>query len=151
MKTSDVALLDVSVLIALLDDGHMHHDAAHRWFAGRPQAEWATCPITENGVVRILSNASRVDDPFSVPTLVGVLGALRERGHHRFWIEDVSICDGDHFDVGAIRGHQQITDVYLLALAVKNGGRLVTFDQRVPMAAVKGATRASLEVIASAE
>ena len=149
MKTSEVPLLDVSVLIALLDDGHMHHDAAHRWFADRIGREWASCPITENGVVRILSNATRVDHPFSVPTLVHALGTLREQGQHRFWSEDLSICDTDRFAVEAIRGHQQITDIYLLALAVKNGGRLVTFDQRVPLAAVKGARPEHLEVISA--
>jgi toxin-antitoxin system PIN domain toxin len=147
MKTSDVALLDVSVLIALLDDGHADHDVAHDWFGDRGEGGWASCPITENGVIRILGNAARVDDPISLPTLVEVLRSLRGRGRYQFWSDDVSMCDRARINIDAIGVHQQITDVYLLALAVKNGGRFVTFDRRVPLAAVKGARREHLEVI----
>jgi uncharacterized protein len=151
MKTSDaVALLDVNVLIALLDDGHVHHQLAHDWFADHGEVGWASCPMTETGVIRILGNASRVDDAIPLPTLVEVLTALRERSRHQFWFDDISMCDRDRFNVDAVRGHQQIADVYLLGLAVKNGGRFVTFDQGVPLAAVKGARREHLEVIAPA-
>ena len=152
MKTSSrAALLDVNVLLALIDDGHVHHQVAHDWFADDGAAAWSTCPMTENGVIRILSNASRVDDPVSVPTIVEVLHALRERGGHQFWSEDISMCDRARFDVSVVRDHQQIADVYLLGLAVKNGGRFVTFDQRLPLAAVKGARREHLEVLAPTE
>jgi toxin-antitoxin system PIN domain toxin len=151
MKTSDVALLDVSVLIALLDAGHSNHLTAHDWFADQGDRGWATCPIVENGVVRILGNAARVDDAVPIPKLLQMLSAFRQAHRHHFWDDDVSLCDRDRFDVDAIRGHQQVTDIYLVGLAVKNDGRFVTFDQRVPLAAIKGARREHLEVIAAAE
>jgi toxin-antitoxin system PIN domain toxin len=150
MKTSEVALLDVSVLIALLDPGHSHHQLAHDWFHDHGDRGWASCPIVENGVVRILGNAARVDDAIPLATLIEMLTAFRRERHHHFWAEDISLCDPDHFHADALRGHQQITDAYLLALAVKNGGRFVTFDQGIPLAAVKGARREHLEVITAA-
>jgi len=138
---SDVALLDVSVLIALLDAGHNNHLTAHDWFADHGDGGWATCPLVENGVVRILGNAARVDDAVPISKLLQILSGFRQEHRHHFWADDISLCDRDRFDVDAIRGHQQITDIYLVGLAVKNEGRFVTFDQRVPLAAIKGARR----------
>jgi len=151
MKTSErVALLDVNVLIALLDAGHVHHLVAHDWFKDNDDPPWASCALTENGAIRILATPSRVEDFLPIPTLVDVFKRFCAQTRHHFWPDDVSLADGDRFDVAAIHGHRQITDVYLLALAVKNDGRLVTFDQRVPLPAVKGARREHLEVLAPA-
>jgi uncharacterized protein len=144
-----VALLDVNVLIALLDAGHVHHVVAHDWFKDN-DPPWASCPVTENGAIRILATPSRVEDFLPIPKLVEVFNTFRSHTRHQFWSDDLSLADSGRFDVDAIRGHQQITDAYLLALAVKNDGRLVTLDQRVPLGAVKGARREHLEVIAPA-
>ena len=149
MKTnSGAALLDVSVLVALFCEGHIHHEVAHDWFADNAAAGWASCPTTENGLLRILSNPGRVDHHVPVPQLVALLKRFCEHSRHHFWPDGLSFRDARTFNVAACRGHQQLTDAYLLALAVKQGGRLATFDQHVPLAAVKGATRAALEVIA---
>ena len=148
MKTSKgIALLDVSVLVPLFCEDHVHHEAAHDWFADNAAAGWASCPVTENGLFRILSNPARVERHVPLPELVGLLKRFCDHSHHHFWPDVLSFRDPRSFNVPACHGHQQLTDVYLLALAVKQGGRLATFDQRIPLAAVRGATRAALEVI----
>jgi uncharacterized protein len=152
MKTSEtVALLDVNLLLALFHDGHVHHDVAHDWFAEHGETGWASCPLTENGLARILGNPARVQEHHPLPGIVDLLRTFCAHSKHTFWADDISLQDRHRFNLEAIRGHQQIADVYLLGLAVKNGGRFVTLDQRIPLAAVTGATRASLEVIAPAE
>ena len=146
-----VALLDVNMLIALFHEGHVHHDVAHDWFADHGEAGWASCAMTENGFVRILGNPARVREHHPLPHVIELLRTFCAHSTHTFWPDDISLRDRARFDLDAMAGHQQIADVYLLGLAVKHGGRFVTLDQRVPLAAVKGATRASLEVLASAE
>ena len=146
-----VALLDVNVLLALFHEGHVHHDAAHDWFVDNGESGWASCPMTENGLIRILSNATRVREHLPLHDVRDLLKTFCEHSAHEFWPDDVSLRDADRFNIAAIRGHQQVADVFLLALAVHHGGKFVTLDQRVPLAAVHGATRASLEVIAPGE
>ncbi len=142
-----VALLDVNLLIALFDDGHVHHHVAHDWFADEGESGWASCSMTENGMVRILSNPARVDDPVAIPSLIELLNRFCQHSRHHFWPEDISLRDPAIFDRSAFRGHQQVADIYLLGLAVKNRGRFVTLDQQVPLVAVKGARREHLDVI----
>lgn len=135
------ALFDVNALLALFDDGHIFHDRSRDWWASSVAGGWATCPITQNGFVRILSQPGYT----SPRAFAGAVAALKlgiDQPGHEFWPDDISITDASVFDHGRILGPNQITDVYLLALAVKNGGRLVTFDAGVPVAAVKGATKA---------
>jgi hypothetical protein len=146
-----VSLLDVSVLVALFHEGHVHHQVAHDWFADHGAAGWASCPVTENGLLRILGNPKRVDHHIALPRLVALLTTFCGQSKHEHWWDDISLQDSRLFNVAAMRGHQQITDVYLLGLAVKRRGRFVTFDTGVPLQAVKGARRESLEVLASAE
>ena len=146
-----VALLDVSVLIALFNGGHADHDLAHDWFSDNRERGWASCAITENGLLRVLGNPHQGPAFVPIHQLSENLRRFCASTPHEFWPEDMSLRERDHFDLEAIHGPQQITDAYLLGLAVKRGARFVTFDQRVPIAAVKGATRASLEVIAAAE
>jgi uncharacterized protein len=146
-----VALLDVNILLALFHEGHVHHDVAHDWFADNGGSGWASCPMTENGLIRILGNAARVKEHLALPEIRDHFRTFCENSVHRFWPDDISLGDAERFNIAAIRGHQQVADVFLLGLAVKHGGRFVTLDQRVPLAAVKGATRESLEVIAPAE
>ena len=144
-----VALLDVNILIALFDTVHTHHDVAHDWFADNNTSGWATCPLTENGLLRVLGNPARRDAFLPIAQLGGHLRQFCASGHHEFWPDAISLRDEGLFDLTLVRGYRQVTDIYLLGLAVKHAGRLVTFDQRIQLAAVKGATRGSLEVIGS--
>lgn len=139
-------LLDVNVLIALLDAGHVQHDAAHEWFGRSGQAAWATCPLTENGVLRIIGN-SRYPNTLEMPAAVAPLvEQLRSHPGHQFWSDDVSLLDSQHADAGRILSTDQVTDTYLLALARAHGGKLATFDRRLVVDAVPDGTR-HLEVI----
>jgi toxin-antitoxin system PIN domain toxin len=144
------ALLDVNVLIALFDEFHVHHDPAHDWFADHQAQAWATCPVTENAFIRILSDPGH-GAAFFVPRLAEHLNRFCRDPHHEFWPDTISILDDALFNLPLLRGHRQLTDVYLLGLAVTHGGRLVTFDQSITIGAVKGATAEALEVIGPAE
>jgi toxin-antitoxin system PIN domain toxin len=142
---SGPALLDVNVIVALFDPNHIHHEPAHRWFAQQRASSWATCPLTENGVMRVLSNptySSVAERPHEVARR---LAAFRASGHHVFWCDDVSICDAGVF--GLSIGHRQLTDVYLLGLATAHDGCLATFDRSVPLKAVRRATVDNLVII----
>ena len=142
------ALLDINVLIALLDADHPHHAWAVRWFKSNVQNGWASCPITQNGCVRIMSQPAY---PNCFPASV-VMTRLREatgNAAHQFWPDDVSLLDGDMVDGTFVHGPRQVTDVYLLALAVRHSGRFVTFDGAIAVAAVRGAKPRHLLVLAS--
>ena len=132
------ALLDVNVLIALLDQAHPHHDTAAAWLPANIKAGWASCPITQNGCVRIMSQAAY---PGARPAaqIIEKLRAATTHAAHEFWPDDVSLVDSEAVDATRVHGARQITDTYLLALAVKHGGRLVTFDSGIALSAVKGA------------
>ena len=106
-------LLDVNVLVALFDAAHVHHDAAHRWFEAVGRESWATSPITENGLVRVLSNPA-------YPTVTASPAEVAERLHifcsqsgHVFWQDAVSLIDSTLFNLSHLHGRQQITDLYL--------------------------------------
>jgi hypothetical protein len=139
------ALLDVNLLVALFDPDHVHHDPAHAWFGTHRSSGWATCPLTENGVVRILSNPAYSPSTERPAEIARRLASFRKSGHHVFWPDDVSVCDSGLFSLTV--GHRQLTDVYLLALAVRRGGRLATFDRSIPVKAVRGARADHLAVI----
>ncbi len=143
-----VALLDVNVLVALFDLDHVHHDLAHDWFADHRIAGWATCPITENGFVRIVSNPRYRPDATRPDVLVDHLRRFCRSGHHHFWPATVSLCDDELFVKGGAWGHARVTDLYLLGLARKMNGALATFDRTVPRDAIKGLKRDQLAVIA---
>ena len=143
---SRVALLDVNVLVALFEPEHVHHDAAHDWFADARRSGWATCPVTENGLVRVLT--AHAGGHYRPADIVDRLRAFRQSGHHRFWPDTVSLCDSTLFVASYIKGHRQVTDIYLLGLATRTGGALATFDRNIPLGAVLGASRKSLLVIA---
>jgi toxin-antitoxin system PIN domain toxin len=141
------ALLDVNVLVALFDPDHVHHDAVHEWFAANREGGWATCPLTENGLVRILSNPGYASTPQTPAATIRRLGAFCTSGNHVFWPDDISLRDSRLFERTAPATYRQVTDVYLLGLAKRKGGRLATFDSGIPLAAVPGASRAHLEII----
>ncbi len=143
-----VALLDVNVLVALFDPMHAHHEAAHDWFTENRRLGWATCPLTENGLVRILSNPGYPGRMTTISDAIERLGSFRGSGHHAFWPDSVSICD-EAFRPAHVQGYRQLTDVYLLALAVENDGRLATFDQGIPLSSVSGAGAEHLALIGS--
>lgn len=143
---SGAALLDVNVLVALFDADHAHHESAHRWFGTHRSQGWATCPLTENGLVRILSNPSYHPSPLRPAEAIERLRAFRASGDHAFWPDDVSLSEAGLFKPG-LTGHRQVTDVYLLALAKRHAGCLATFDRSIPLAAVAGARSEHLLVI----
>ncbi|HEX5071001.1 MAG TPA: TA system VapC family ribonuclease toxin [Vicinamibacterales bacterium] len=145
-----VALLDVNVLVALFDPDHLHHDLAHDWFAVEGRDGWATCSITENGFLRVLSHPNYRPEPIRLADALAGLRKFCSGPRHRFWPADISLADESLFASAAFAGHRQITDVYLLGLAKKMGGRLATFDRSIPLAAVKGARRSHLAVISPA-
>jgi predicted nucleic acid-binding protein len=124
---------------------HIHHEAAHRWFAAKGQSAWATCPITENGFVRIASHPNYPNRPGDVPVVLAILRQFCAPESHHFWTADISIRDLIQPD--ALITHSQITDVFLIALAVHKGGKLATLDQRIATVAVQGGSQA-LELIA---
>ncbi|MEJ2206616.1 MAG: PIN domain-containing protein [Gemmatimonadota bacterium] len=129
-------LLDVNVLVALFDPEHVHHEAAHRWFAGARSAGWATCPLTENGLVRVVSNPAYPGRRTTVADAVSRLRQFTDSGNHVHWPDDVSLLRPDELDGSQLTGHREITDAYLLALAVRHDGALATFDRSVRTAAV---------------
>ncbi len=145
------ALLDVNVLVALFDPDHVHHEIAHDWFAEQGRDGWSTCPLTEAGFIGVLSNAAYGGTVTRPADLVERLRRFRGSGGHVFWSDEVSLLDASLFDLSRIAGHRHLTDIYLLGLAQRLGGRLATFDRSIPFAAVKGATAATLEVIAPVE
>ncbi|HEY6508951.1 MAG TPA: TA system VapC family ribonuclease toxin [Vicinamibacterales bacterium] len=146
-----VALLDVNLLVALFDADHVHHDLAHDWFADQRTHGWASCPITETGLVRVLSNPRYGSPSGSVANILDRLLAFRASGHHEFWEASVSLADTGLFSPAHIRGHAQVTDAYLLGLAWKKGGSLATFDRSISMAVVPGIGRETLQVIGAVE
>ncbi|HEX9370805.1 MAG TPA: TA system VapC family ribonuclease toxin [Roseiflexaceae bacterium] len=141
-----IYLLDVNMLLALSDPMHIHHEAAHRWFAAGGQSAWATCPITENGFVRIASHPNYPNRPGDAPVVLAMLRQFCAVEGHHFWPDDISIRDAFH--LGALVTHTQITDVFLLALAVSKGGKLTTLDRRISTAAVQNGGEA-LELVNS--
>ena len=141
-------LLDVNVLIALIDPGHVAHDAAHAWFGTEGHEDWATCPTTENGVIRIVGSPKYTNTPGSPAAVAAIAVKLRGLPGHRFWPDDLSLVGSDLVDPTRILTSAQVTDTYLLALARKNGGKLATFDRRLSVAAVVGG-KTSLHLIAS--
>lgn len=140
------ALLDVNVLIALFDADHSLHGAAHTWFAANGKAGWASCPLTQNGCIRVMSQP-RYANPIPVNAVVERLREATADRHHEFWADKVSLLDERAIDTTRVHGPKQLTDVYLLALAVAQGGRFVTFDRGLPMEAVLGAQKKHLAVI----
>jgi len=140
------ALLDVNVLIALLDSDHLHHTRAMAWLQENIQPGWASCPLTENGCIRIMSQPG-YPNPLPAGAIAERLATASATSHHVFWPDAVSILDGGRIAWTAVLGSRQVSDVYLLALAVQQGGRLVTLDRAVPLQAVPEARSHHLVVI----
>lgn len=139
-------LFDVNVLIALFDPRHIHHERAHKLWEQNRASGWASCPMTQNGFVRVLSQPGY---PNAVATAeaIRILGEAVSEKEHAFWPDDLSIVSSDRFRSERMLGPKQVTDLYLLSLAVQRSGRLATFDRTIPMSAVVGATSRHLAVL----
>ena len=143
------ALLDISVILALIDFDHVFHKLAHEWWDSAKKLGWASCPLTENGVVRIMTQPHYGQpDSYSAKDVTSWLTEFAGDSDHEFWADDISILNPKYFDPSLLHGPKQITDMYLLGLATSKGGRLATFDQRIASAAVHGASESNLLVIA---
>ena len=142
------ALLDVNVLVALLDAAHIHHHEATTWLARNLRHGWASCPMTQNGCLRILSLPSYLNRQPPRDVATRLAQAARDPAHE-FWPDSLSLLDDARVSWDHVLGTRQITDVYLLALAASRNGRLVTFDRSISLQAVSGATRKHLYVLGS--
>jgi uncharacterized protein len=140
------ALLDVNVLVALLDGAHLHHRAATEWLAANVEQGWASCPLTQNGCVRVLSLPAypNAQTPAAVADRLGQATANRS---HVFWPDSLSILETGRLRWDRVLSSRQITDIYLLALAVARGGRLVTLDRGIAPGAVPGAGAKNLVML----
>jgi uncharacterized protein len=139
-------LLDVNVLIALIDPAHLLHDQAHDWFSRIGMRSFATCPITENGLLRIVGHPKYPNSPGPPSAVAQVLAAFRAMQGHHFWPDKISIADESLIAVPLLSNHSRVTDSYLLALARAHAGRLATMDHRLAVEAVPGGAEA-LELI----
>ncbi|HVN64723.1 MAG TPA: TA system VapC family ribonuclease toxin, partial [Candidatus Binataceae bacterium] len=142
------ALFDADVLVALFDSLHVHHRAAHAWLRTNRGSRWATCAMTENAFLRVLSNPGYPGSRTTIEDAASRLRELCSAPEHVFWTDSVSVRDCGRFRWRHVQGYRQIADVYLLALAVANQGRIATFDSAISIGAVQGAAAENLELIA---
>jgi len=140
------ALLDINVLLALLDSDHVDHERATDWLDAEIVTGWASCAITENGFVRIISQP-RYPSPVSPTEAIELLSRACAGAHHSFWPCDISVLNASTVDGARLHGPRQVTDAYLLALAVAHGGRFATLDRSLSLATVPGATEDHLTVL----
>jgi len=124
-----VCLFDVNVLVALAWPNHVHHAPAKEWFSAHHAEGWATCPVTESGFVRVSSNPRATPEAKSPAEALFLLRQMVGLDGHHFWVDDISIARSDLIDSSKLLGHRQVTDAHLLALAMRHGGRLVSFDR----------------------
>ena len=140
------ALLDVNVLIALLDTDHVHHGPAASWLEVHLKHGWASCPITQNGCIRIMSQPG-YPNPLPAVQVAQRLAEAAARPQHRFWPDSISLFDETAVDRSRLLSARQVTDAYLLALAVHNKGTFVTFDRSIALAVVPGAQERNVLVL----
>ena len=126
-----VSLLDVDVLLALAWPTHIHHHAAHRWFAANSEQGWATCPLTQLGFARLAMQPAVVKVPILFGDVMEALDRMTANRTHRFWPLEGGLADIRGSIRSRLVGHNQLTDAVLLDLAIRNQGRLATFDRRV--------------------
>ena len=140
------ALYDVNVLIALFDPQHTQHHKAKQWHAQTHAYGWATCPLTQNGLLRIVSQP-RYTNPATVAELLALLADATNDPSHEFWPDDISLAATGTLHRTVPLTSSAITDIYLLALAVKHAGCLITLDTRISRSTVVGATPEHLVVL----
>jgi len=142
------SLLDINVIIALLHGDHTFHEKAHAWWDANSKFGWASCAISENGVVRIMANPSfSKQTRFSPFDLIERLKLFASQTDHEFWPLDISLRNEKIFASDRILSSSTLTDIYLLALAADRDGRLVTFDQSISLSAIRNAKPKNLVVL----
>ena len=124
-----VALLDINLLVALAWPNHVHHLAAHRWFSALSPRGWATCSIAELGFIRVSSNAKAIPCAVTPQDAMELLCRMTALPRHRFWPDDVRFAESPDVARSRVVGHQQVTDAHLVALAIRHGGCLATFER----------------------
>ncbi len=147
MATAVRALLDVNVWVALFDDAHQFSERANAFIESRG-AKIATRPLVENGVIRVMSLPSYGRrGGLAIQQIRQRLREACSTLDHQFWPDDISLRDDKHVDFTRVQGHNQITDLYLLALAVHRGGGLASFDQAIALSSVPGAMARHLRLL----
>ena len=125
------SLLDLSVLIALTDSEHKHHQKARNWFASSGRMRLGICPLTEAGFLRVTTNPAFHPGQRTLEQAIAVLQALKERDDYWYCPIDESWVTLTAPFAARIFGHQQVTDAYLLGLVIREKGVLVTFDKGI--------------------
>ena len=141
------ALLDVNMLIALMDQAHEHHNLASDWLSRNIGGGWASCPITQNGCIRIMSQRNYQPEPFAIKDIMDLLEYEVSQQHHEFIVDDISLIHPSIIDRKKLSNPGQLTDCYLLALAVKHQCRLVTLDRKIIDSAVKNFSQDHLLIL----
>ncbi len=136
------ALLDVNTVLALLDPQHVFHDAAHSWAASNPEARWLTCPLVQNGVLRVVGNPAYPNHLGSVTAAREVLAAFCASPRHEFVPDNISLLDADQVRDATMLTPSRVNDLYLLALAIAHDAQLATFDRKLPADAIHGGREA---------
>ena len=143
-----IYLLDINLLVALFWTNHEQHEAAASWFRALRTSEWATCPITQAGFVRVSSNPRVFADAPSPGKALEVLEENLRHARHRFWQDDIAFADAVAPFAGLLKGYQQVTDAYLFGLAVRKGGVLATFDAGIAaLAEAKSGCLKSIQIL----
>jgi uncharacterized protein len=137
-------LLDVNVLVALAWPNHVHHSAAHAWFDQVGRAGFATCSVTQSGFVRVSSNRRAIPDARTPREAREILRRITDLPGHVFWPDDTEIASSEHIAWERLGSHAQVTDAHLLALALRHGGRLATFDRALADLAPEGTAEHAL-------
>jgi hypothetical protein len=145
---SSTSLLDVNVLIAMTWPAHRAHGKVQHWLAHHAREKWATCPFTETAFVRILSNPAFSLDALTPADAIALLQSNLTHPAHQFWPDDIGLLDAIASCAPRIVGHQQVTDAYLLGLALHRKGKLVTLDSSIAsLLPVKNPARDSITLI----
>ena len=135
-------LLDVNVLIAMLDEDHVDYARAVEWFGNEGRSSWATCPITQNGAVRILGHPSYPGGHGDCSLVARTLSSFCDLPGHIFWPDDLDLLNSPHILIDSLPKSRHLTDTYLLALAASQNGMLATFDRKLSALAVTGGAEA---------
>jgi uncharacterized protein len=135
-------LLDVNILIALADRNHIHHSLAHNWFAEIGHHSFATCPLTQNALLRIVGHPRYPNGSSTPRAAFAFLESVCNAPGHAFWTDSVSLLNNSLFPLAVFPSSDQLTDVYLLGLAVSHGGKLATLDRRINAKAVADGQKA---------
>jgi len=140
-------LLDVNVLIALIDPAHVQHDRAHAWFAKSGKIAWATSPLTENGVIRIVGHSRYPNSPGTPAAVAELMSGFLGLPGHEFWPDDLTLFEVRRVRADRLLDSAQVTDTYLLALAAAHGGQLATFDRNLVTDAVVNGSQSLLLIV----